>query len=56
MYAIGLIVGSLVSSVLATFMNLGHMYILFAVLNAVVMIPLIAKYLPEMKGVEIIEE
>ncbi len=55
MYAIGLIVGSLVSSVLATFMNLGYMYILFAVLNAIVMIPLIAKFLPEMKGVEIIE-
>ena len=56
MYAIGLIVGSLISSVLATFMSLGHMYVLFAVLNAIVMVPLIAKFLPEMKGVEIIDE
>jgi len=56
MYAVGLIFGSLVSSVLATFMSLGHMYVLFAVLNAIVMIPLIVKFLPEMKGVEIIEE
>ncbi|MHA1720809.1 MAG: MFS transporter [Promethearchaeota archaeon] len=55
MYAVGLIVGSLVSSGLATFMSLGHMFVLFAVLNALIMVPLIAKFLPEMKGVKIID-
>ncbi len=56
MYAVGLIVGSLISSQLATFLSLGTIFLIFIILTAVVMIPLIAKFLPEMKGVNIIKD
>lgn len=56
MYAVGLIVGSLISSGLATFMPLQWMFLLFMGISAIVIIPLIAKYLPEMKGINIVED
>lgn len=56
MYAVGLIFGSLISSALAAFLSLGTIFLIFIILIAVVMIPLIAKYLPEMKGVTITDD
>jgi len=56
MYAVGLIFGSLISSALATFLPLGTMFLIFMILIPAVMIPLITKFLPEMKGVDIIKD
>lgn len=56
MFAVGLISGSLISSFLSTFMSLGSLFLIFVILTAVIMIPLIAKYLPEMKGVNITKD
>lgn len=54
MYAVGLIIGSLISSVLTLFLELNQLYLLVSLITGFCVSIIISKCLPETKGINII--